>query len=507
MGGPPERLEKRRVAQYRLEIQAIKRGEGRSAVAAAAYRSATRLRDARLEMVFDYAARGGVVVAGIMAPDETPGWLLEREGLWNAAEAADRRADSRTAREVLLSLPHELSDHQRHELLRDFLGEALVAKGMIADYAIHRPDAHGDPRNHHAHVMVTTREVSAEGFGLKGRAWDNPEAVRELRALWAQIQNRHLREVLGPDAPQVSHLSLRTQGEGREPTVHLGPAASAMERRGEVSDRGETNRKIAERNAERLRRPQEIAALEDQMAVRQEANAYPIGLVIDEFQSIHQSMVAERAAWSRQLGAIAVPEPPRGRDVAREVLGETLGLRKAAQARLLRSQTRIEASRRKRQSLARWISQPGRMVWAAHAELNRLARDRQALAAADAAWRVRRDWLASGPGKAYVAARLNPAQQAKDGAERERRTLERKIKRADRRIEQVARTRTKLLVARELGQEVMAAPSQMRLGVGQAVREVDRRVVAALQAHGPSAQQAALDKVLRALRSGPSPDR
>ncbi|MDP1601126.1 MobA/MobL family protein [Phenylobacterium sp.] len=133
------------MAQYRLEVQAIRRSEGRSAVAAAAYRSASRLHDQRLEMVFDYAAKGGVVFAGIMAPEAAPAWLLDREVLWNTAEAADRRVDSRTAREVLVSLPHELTDDQRLELLRAFIAEGLVAKGMIADYAIHRPDAHGDP--------------------------------------------------------------------------------------------------------------------------------------------------------------------------------------------------------------------------------------------------------------------------------------------------------------------------------------------------------------------------
>ncbi len=107
-------------------------------MAAAAYRSASRLHDQRLEMVFDYAAMQGVVFAGVMAPEGAPAAYLDRETLWNAVEADDRRSDSRTAREFLISLPHELTDAQRHGLVREFVGEVLVAQGMIADYAIHR---------------------------------------------------------------------------------------------------------------------------------------------------------------------------------------------------------------------------------------------------------------------------------------------------------------------------------------------------------------------------------
>jgi ATP-dependent exoDNAse (exonuclease V) alpha subunit len=185
------------VAQFRLEVQAIKRIEGRSAVAAAAYRSASRLHDERLEMSFDFTAKGGVAFTGVMAPKDAPSAFGDRERLWNAAEAADKRLDSRTAREVLISLPHELTDDQRHALVRDFIAQSLVARGMIADYGIHDPDAHGDARNFHAHILVTTRRVGPEGFGLKGRDWDNPAAVRALRLEWCLVQNQHLQAAPG----------------------------------------------------------------------------------------------------------------------------------------------------------------------------------------------------------------------------------------------------------------------------------------------------------------------
>lgn len=489
------------MAQYRLEMQAIKRREGRSVVAAAAYRSATKLHDARLEMTFDYAAKGGVAAKGVMAPDGTPADLLDRERLWNAAEAADRRVDSRTAREILISLPHELTDAQRHDLVRAFAAEVLVAKGMIVDYAIHRPDAHGDPRNHHAHILVTTRAVGPEGFGFKQRAWDSPDAVAEVRAAWAEIQNRHLRQHLGPEAPQVSHLSLAGQGIEREPTVHLGPSASGMERRGETSDRGDVNRRIEARNEAREATTAELRALEDRLAETLPRRAYPIEAVIREFEAIHQTMVRQRDEWRRGLALSVAPDPPSARSIMAEVLGETPSARARAAWRLARTEQRVATGRARRAGLDRWIRNPARMIWARHAELNAVVRAREALAAAEAAVTVRRDWLSSLDGRAYVAGRLDPVKQAVEDARRTARTLERKIKRADKRIEALVRTRTKLLVARELGHSQMTAPSQMRLGVEQAVREVDRRVEDVVRGHPVPARRAALTKVLKRLAS------
>ncbi|WP_244286840.1 hypothetical protein [Caulobacter radicis] len=139
---------------------------------------------------------------------------------------------------------------------------------------------------------------------------------------------------------------------------------------------------------------------------------------------------------------------------------------------------------------------PARMIWAAHAELNALARARQAARLAEIGYAVRRDWLRGPEGRAFLAARLDPEKQAAEAARREGRTLERKIRRADARIGAVARTRTRLMVARELGEDALVAPSQMALGVGQAVREVDRRVVEAIARHPVAAQQKGLNKVL-----------
>ena len=163
------------MADYRLSAQVIKRSDGRSAIAAAAYRSAERLLDERTGLTSDYSRKDGVTHAEIVAPDNTPDWMHDRAQLWNAVEAVERRKDAQLAREVQLSLPHELTDEQRKELVLGFVKEQFVAKGMIADIAIHAPSADGDQRNHHAHVMLTMRTLTNEGFGNKARDWNSPE--------------------------------------------------------------------------------------------------------------------------------------------------------------------------------------------------------------------------------------------------------------------------------------------------------------------------------------------
>jgi hypothetical protein len=490
------------VAQYRLEVQAIKRAEGRSAVAAAAYRSGGRLVDERLMMTFDFAAKGGVEAVGILAPETAPASFTDRQTLWNAAEAADVRSDSRVAREVLISLPHELDAAQRLALVRAFAAESLVSRGMIADYAIHRPDAHGDQRNHHAHIMVTTRAVGPDGFGHKARAWDNPDAVKALREEWAEIQNRHLRLALGEGAPQVSAKSLADQGLDQEATVHLGPASSGMERRGERSDRGEINRSVAERNRDRRDQPIEVRDIEDRIAARQERRDYPIAAVTREFEAIHQTMVRERAGWARERAALKAPAIPSARSIHETVTLDAAQARARARRRFVMMQERVAGVRGRRNGLDRWIRNPGRMIWAKHAELNALGRARSELARAEAQLAVRRTWLRSPEGQAYVAAQQHPHKLAAEEIRRSDRTLERKIKRADRRIEAVERTRTKLLVAEALGETRLKALADMTLGVVQAVREVDRTVVAAIQAYPATQQQSALQRISRLLGRG-----
>lgn len=237
------------MAQYRFSSQIVSRSTGRSAVAAAAYRSGQSLADERTGLVHDFSQKRGIAFAEIMAPENAPDWMRDRSRLWNAVEAAEKRKDAQLSREVQLSLPHELTEAQRIELVRDFVSSQFVARGMVADVAIHRPSEQSDDRNHHAHVMLTMRELTGEGFGNKAREWNDSELLQTWREEWANHQNRMLERE--GHAGRVDHRSFAAQGVDREPTQHLGPNAHQMEQRGKASRIGDENRATDQRNSER----------------------------------------------------------------------------------------------------------------------------------------------------------------------------------------------------------------------------------------------------------------
>ena len=247
------------MADYRFSANIIKRSNGQSSVASAAYRSGSRLVDDRTGEIHDYTRKQGVVHSEVMSPDNTPEWMNDRTELWNAIEAVERRKDAQLSREIQLSLPHELEPDQRKELLRGFVQEQFVDRGMIADVNIHLPDNGGDQRNHHAHVMLTMREMTGEGFGNKSREWNDPELLSQWREGWANHQNNAL-ERHGHNA-RVSHLSYETQGIDREPTQHLGTVASDMERNGKRSRIGDENREIANDNKARAQDYARLASI------------------------------------------------------------------------------------------------------------------------------------------------------------------------------------------------------------------------------------------------------
>lgn len=197
------------MAMYRLSASVLSRSQGRCSVAAAAYRAGEKLTNARDGKEYDYARRTGVVSAEVLLPPGAPSAFAVREVLWNAVEAAEKRKDAQLAREVQLALPHELDDAGRADLVRGFVRDQFVARGMIADVAIHAPGGKGDDRNHHAHVLLTTRAVSPDGFEGKNRDWNAKELLEGWRADWADAVNRALEahEV----AARVDHRSLEDQ--------------------------------------------------------------------------------------------------------------------------------------------------------------------------------------------------------------------------------------------------------------------------------------------------------
>jgi hypothetical protein len=181
------------MAIFHLDVQTISRSAGRSAVAAAAYRAGSRLRDERTGQVFDYARRSGIGSTFIAAPVDAPDWANDRDRLWNAAEAAETRKNSTVAREWLVALPAELDDEAREQLVRDLAAELVLRFGVAVDAAIHAPSKEGDERNHHAHLLTSTRSVGPDGFGAKTRVLDaaktGGEEIKAMRAIWADLCN------------------------------------------------------------------------------------------------------------------------------------------------------------------------------------------------------------------------------------------------------------------------------------------------------------------------------
>ncbi len=241
------------MATYHLSAKTISRSQGRSATAAAAYRSGARIDDERTGLIHDYRRRRGVEASLLILPDGAPDWASDRARLWNAAEHAETRKNSTVAREFEIALPAELDAEQRQRLAADFARELVLRHGCAADVAIHRPGRAGDSRNHHAHLLLTTRRLTAAGFAEKTRELDDLKSgeIGRWRARFAEVQNERLREA-GVEA-RVDHRSLEAQGNDREATIHLGPTATALERRGVPTRLGESNRAVQASNAERRR--------------------------------------------------------------------------------------------------------------------------------------------------------------------------------------------------------------------------------------------------------------
>ena len=239
------------MAIYHFTAKVIKRSHGRSAVAAAAYRSASAFTDQRQGQQFDYSDKSGVVHSEILLPEGAPEWMRDREQLWNAAEAAEHRRDAQVSREVEFALPEELSQAEAIGLAREFVEREFVARGMAADLNVHWEE--GNP---HAHVMLGMREVGPDGFGRKAREWNQVGMLREWREHWADLANQHLMRA-GFDI-HIDHRSFKDQGIELEPTSHLGKAVDEMRGRGEFAERARRLEEVRERNAEKIERKPEI---------------------------------------------------------------------------------------------------------------------------------------------------------------------------------------------------------------------------------------------------------
>ncbi|OYV87607.1 MAG: hypothetical protein B7Z64_01100 [Acidiphilium sp. 21-68-69] len=230
------------MAIYHLSVKTVSRSSGRSAVAAAAYRSGIRLACERDGRTHDYTRKRGVVESFIVAPAGAEAWASDRSALWNRAEAAETRKNSTVAREYELALPAELPEGERVALARRFAETVVERFGVVADVALHEPHREGDERNWHAHILTTTRAANENGLGGKTRQLDDratgPALVEGLREVWAEQVNAALERARV--TARVDHRSFARQDAERghdprdrirPPGVHLGPAATAIERR------------------------------------------------------------------------------------------------------------------------------------------------------------------------------------------------------------------------------------------------------------------------------------
>ncbi|MES1966175.1 MobA/MobL family protein (plasmid) [Psychrobacter sp. AH5] len=327
-----------------IATKAISRKAGQSAVASAAYRAGDVLDDAKYGKTHDYSKKSGVMSSDIVLPFSLKalGVSVDRETLWNTAEAAETRSDSRVAREWLINLPYELDEYDRHQLAINFAQKLCDDMDVIADVCIHRPvmklpfdpnvppsskylregEENPDPRNFHAHILVTTRAPTVgpnktlafdpklktpfEWSNKKRKAHDLPSSMQEIkriREMWVDTANKVLAEY---HLPLMDARSYKDQGLDQQPTIKMGVEATAMERRGITTEKGDTNRAIKARNnlvaenhikqeADNERR---ISALRKGLAWATEKNARLPGRIGDTKQ---------RADFAKQLSGSSEP--------------------------------------------------------------------------------------------------------------------------------------------------------------------------------------------------------
>jgi len=219
------------IAIFHLSVKVVSRSTGRSATAAAAYRCGIAITDSRTGLLFDYRRKKGVVHTELVLPANAPFWAADRERLWNEAERAEHRRNSTVAREFVIALPEELPADKRCALAVEFANELVKRHGCAADVAIHSPGRHGDQRNYHAHILLSTRRLMADGFSEKTRELDDQKSgeVLRWRERYASIQNNYLKANGG--VKLVDHRSHRDRGITDVPGKHFGHSAMAYERR------------------------------------------------------------------------------------------------------------------------------------------------------------------------------------------------------------------------------------------------------------------------------------
>ena len=205
------------MAIFHFSAKVFTRSKGHHAVMAAAYRSGSRLTCERTGLVFNFTRKREVEYLAILAPVGAPKWAFDREKLANAIEKSESRVNSQLGREIQVALPHQLNRSQRIQLLHEYVQEQFISQSMVADIAIH-----AKPKNIHAHITLTLRELADDGFGFgaKNRSWNDPKSVDKWRAAWSRKCNEALAEA--GHSERIDHRSHAERGIETPPTIHVG---------------------------------------------------------------------------------------------------------------------------------------------------------------------------------------------------------------------------------------------------------------------------------------------
>ena len=318
------------MAIYHFSAKVVSRANGSSAVAAAAYRSAARLHDERLDRPHDFTNKAGVVHSEILLPEGAPKRWQDRATLWNEVEATEKRKDAQLAREVEFAIPREMSQAEGIALARDFVRREFVERGMVADLNVHWDVAEDGSPKPHAHVMLTMRETKADGFGAKVRDWNRTELLERWREAWAEHVNQRL-AALDIDV-RVDHRSLEDQGVDLEPQHKIGAAGAQREARGESAERLSDHREIARRNGERIIADPKVALdaiTHQQSTFTNHDLARFIHRHSDDKEQFDRAMSAVKT--SPQFVALGRDGQGRERFTSRDMLGVELALERTAE--------------------------------------------------------------------------------------------------------------------------------------------------------------------------------
>ena len=329
------------MAIYHFTAKVISRANGSSAVGSAAYRSASRLHDQRLDRNHDFTNKSGVVHSEVMLPEGAPERLGDRSTLWNEVEATELRKDAQLVREVEFAIPRELNQEQGIELARDFVQAEFVERGMIADLNVHWDIGADGLAKPHDHVMLTMREVSEDGFGKKVRAWNETEQLEQWRERWADHVNERLAE-LDIDA-SIDHRSFKEQGIDLAPQNKIGPAALRMAQEGLERERVDDHAAIARRNGERIIENPNVAL---DAITRQQATftKRDLAMFVHRHSEGKEQFDLAMGAVQSSPDLVALGQDGRGNDrfTSRDMIEVETRLERASQAMAERERHRVD---------------------------------------------------------------------------------------------------------------------------------------------------------------------